>query len=188
MVMELCSGKEVIERILEEGHISENRVAQIIYKVTSAINYCHNLGITHRDIKPENILFENKEKDAEIKLIDFGLSKKVLYSNEKMHTILGTPYYVAPEVLGGTYDSKCDVWSIGAITYFMLSGDPPFKGANNAIIFNKILKGKIEFQSNKWSSISEKCKKFILKCLEKDPSKRYSTAKALEDEWFKTIK
>jgi len=187
MIMELCSGKEVIERILEEGQISENRVAQIIYKVTSAINYCHNLGITHRDIKPENILFENKEKDAEIKLIDFGLSKKVLYSNEKMHTILGTPYYVAPEVLGGTYDSKCDIWSIGAITYFMLSGDPPFKGANNAIIFNKILKGKIEFQSNKWSSISEKCKKFILKCLEKDPSKRYSASKALEDEWFKTI-
>ena len=138
IVMELCSGKEVFDKIVEENCLTEIKVAKIIYKVLSAINYCHAKGITHRDIKPENILFENSEPDADIKIIDFGLSRKY-NSNEKMHTILGTPYYVAPEVLKGDYDQRCDVWSIGAITYIMLSGEPPFKGKTNNEIFKKIM-------------------------------------------------
>jgi calcium-dependent protein kinase len=184
--MELCKGKEVIDRMVDDGHISEYVVQQIIYKITSALNYCHSIGITHRDIKPENILFESRESDSEVKLIDFGLSKKH-NSGEKMHTILGTPYYVAPEVLQGSYDDKCDIWSVGAITYFMICGDPPFTGHNNSIIFDKIIKSEVVFDKSKWENISDKCKEFILMCMVKNPEQRVSASKALEHPWFKRV-
>ncbi len=149
IVMELCKGKEVFDKIIEEESISEMKVSKIIYKVLSAIYYCHTNGISHRDIKPENILFENTDPDADIKLIDFGLSRKY-NSDEKMHTILGTPYYVAPEVLKGNYDEKCDLWSIGAITYIMLCGEPAFSGKSNNEIFKKIMNAiQIKTQVNK---------------------------------------
>ena len=137
IVMELCKGKEVFDNICNHGYLRENKVQNIIFKVLLAIAHCHSRGITHRDLKPENILFESLKADAEIKLIDFGLSRK--YSkDEKMHTILGTPYYVAPEVLKGNYDEKCDIWSIGAMTYLMLCGDPPFTGDSNNEIFKNL--------------------------------------------------
>ncbi len=186
IVMELCSGKEVFDKIVEEDYLTESKVAKIIYKLTSAINYCHAKGITHRDIKPENILFENSDPDADIKLIDFGLSRKY-NSNQKMHTILGTPYYVAPEVLKGDYDEKCDVWSIGAITYIMLCGQPPFQGQNNNEIFQKILNEEVPFDKSKWKKISNEAKNFIRECMNKNPDKRFCTEKALNHSWFKTL-
>ena len=101
--MELCTGKEIFGKIIEDGKLTEQAVSKIIAKVLHAVSYCHSKGITHRDIKPENILFKSNDPEAEVKIIDFGLSRKYL-SNEKMHTILGTPYYIAPEVLKGEYD------------------------------------------------------------------------------------
>ena len=186
IVMELCSGKEVFDKILEENHITETKVAKIIYKVISAINYCHTKGVTHRDIKPENILFESAEADADIKLIDFGLSRKY-NSNEKMHTILGTPYYIAPEVLKGDYDEKCDVWSIGAITFIMLCGEPPFIGITNNEIFKKIVSEEVTFEKSKWKKISNEAKHFIRECMNKNPDKRFCAEKALNHTWFKTL-
>lgn len=186
IVMELCSGKEVFDKIVEEDYLTEAKVAKIIYKVISAINYCHTKGITHRDIKPENILFESSDPDADIKLIDFGLSRKY-NSNEKMHTILGTPYYVAPEVLKGDYDEKCDVWSIGAITYIMLSGEPPFLGKTNNEIFKKIVNEEVTFDKSKWKKISNEAKSFIRECMNKNPDKRFCAEKALNHTWFKTL-
>jgi calcium-dependent protein kinase len=186
LVMELCTGKEVFDRIIEEGHINEFKVATIIYKVVSAIVYCHNQGITHRDIKPENILFETPDADSEIKLIDFGLSRKY-DPNQKMHTILGTPYYVAPEVLKGEYDNKCDIWSIGAIAYIMLSGEPPFNGTSNHEIFNKIIHEEVSFPKNRWKNVSEDGIDFIRQCMMKDPEKRISAQKAVTHPWFNEI-
>lgn len=95
----------------------------------SAIKHLHDKNIAHRDIKPENIIFENKNSEYEIKLIDFGLSK-LLKIEERMKTVLGTPYYVSPEVLDGLYDKRCDLWSVGVITYMLLCGYPPFNGKN----------------------------------------------------------
>lgn len=184
--MELCSGKEVFDKIVEEDYLTETKVAKIIYKVISAINYCHTKGITHRDIKPENILFENSDNDADIKLIDFGLSRKY-NSHEKMHTILGTPYYVAPEVLKGDYDEKCDVWSIGAITYIMLCGEPPFIGKTNNEIFKKIVNDEVSFDKLKWKKISFEAKNFIKECMNKNPYKRFCAEKALNHDWFKSL-
>ena len=186
IVMELCKGKEVFDKIIEEESLTEMKVAKIVYKVLSAIYYCHTNGISHRDIKPENILFESTDQDADIKLIDFGLSRKY-NSNEKMHTILGTPYYVAPEVLKGNYDEKCDLWSIGAITYIMLCGEPPFSGKSNNEIFKKIMNEDISFEKSKWKNICSEAKNFIKECMTKNPEKRITAKKAFEHPWFKSI-
>lgn len=184
IVMELCTGKDLFEKIRScNGKIQERKVAVVIMKVLHAISYCHSRGITHRDLKPENILFESSEIDPEIKLIDFGLSRKYS-SHEKMHTILGTPYYVAPEVLKGSYDEKCDIWSIGALTYIMLSGEPPFKGGCNNDIFHKILHNDLKFDTRKWANISPAAIEFVKSCLDKDPEKRPSASMALTSEWF----
>lgn len=184
IVMELCTGKDLFEKIRScNGKIQERKVGIVIMKVLHAISYCHARGITHRDLKPENILFESSEADSEIKLIDFGLSRKYS-SNEKMHTILGTPYYVAPEVLKGSYDEKCDIWSIGALTYIMLSGEPPFKGQCNNDIFHKILHNDLKFDSKKWSNISPAAIEFVKSCLDKNPEKRPNAVQAMGSEWF----
>ena len=186
IVMELCKGKEVFDNICNHGYLRENKVQNIIFKVLLAISHCHSRGITHRDLKPENILFESLKNDAEIKLIDFGLSRK--YSkDEKMHTIVGTPYYVAPEVLKGNYDEKCDIWSIGAMTYLMLCGDPPFTGDSNNEIFKKIVKGDLKFNSYKWKNISEDAKDFVKLCLNKNVAQRPSATEAISHKWFRFV-
>ena len=185
IVMELCTGKDLFSKIIQDGKISEHYVAEIIMKILSAITYCHSKQITHRDIKPENILFLNKEPNSGIKLIDFGLSKKFNHK-EKMHSILGTPYYIAPEVLKGNYDCKCDIWSIGSITYMMLCGSPVFNGQSNSEIFDKIINQSIEFPKEKFEKISSNAIDFIKKCLVKDPSKRISAIEGLSHPWFKS--
>lgn len=186
IVMELCKGKEVFDKIVQEDSLTEIKVAKIVYSLLSAINYCHTNGISHRDIKPENILFESQEADSDIKLIDFGLSRKY-NSSEKMHTILGTPYYVAPEVLKGDYDQKCDLWSIGAITFTMLSGSPPFDGKTNTDIFKRILNDDLSFEKIKWKKISSEAKNFIKSCMHKNPDNRISSSEAFSHPWFNSI-
>ena len=104
-----------------------------------------------------------------------------------MHTILGTPYYVAPEVLKGEYDEKCDIWSIGAMTYLMLCGDPPFTGSSNSEIFKKIVKNEVKFNPYKWKNISNNAKDFVKLCLNKNASERPSASKAVEHKWFSNV-
>ena len=124
IVTELCTGGELFDRIIDSGHFSENQAAKIMFDVIKAVMYCHKFGIVHRDLKPENLLFETKELDALIKVIDFGTSKKIK-PNTKLRTLMGTvryiqAYYIAPEVLLGYYDEKCDIWSCGVILYILL--------------------------------------------------------------------
>lgn len=100
------------------------------------------MGVVHRDIKPENIMLS---KDGEIKLIDFGLSQRT-QGNRKLKTVAGTPYYMAPEVLEGNYDYKCDLWSLGVLLYVFMSGYLPFQGQSRNEVFNKIATGKCHFK------------------------------------------
>jgi calcium-dependent protein kinase len=186
LVMEYCQGKDVFEKIIEHGHITEKIVAAIIAKVIQAVSYCHSKGIIHRDLKPENILFLTDDINSEIKLIDFGLARKY-DNNEKLSTVLGTPYYIAPEVLKGSYNNKCDIWSIGAMTYIMLSGDLPFDGSTSNEIFNKIVHNDISFTSDKWKIISHEAQDFIKECLIKDPEKRMTAKDAIKHKWFSKI-
>lgn len=102
-----------------------------------------------------------------------------------MHTVVGTPYYVAPEVLRGEYDKQCDVWSLGVILYVFLCGYPPFEGDNNKEIFKNVLKSKLEFDPVDWDHISDEAKDLVSKMLAKDSTERIHATDALAHEWFK---
>ena len=201
IVTELCRGKDLRDRVKSEGgKINERETRVIIMKILNAINYCHYFNIVHRDLKPENIIFEspnddNNDNDEEdddnknysfLKIIDFGLAIKK-QKEEQLHTILGTPYYIAPEVLKGNYNEKCDIWSIGAITYFMLIGEEPFKGSTDTEIFARIIYEEPDFNNFKFRNVSKLGIDFIKKCLEKKPEMRMSAAEALNHPWFEIL-
>ena len=103
-----------------------------------SINHLHNIKIVHRDIKPENFLFDLPGKEGRIKLADFGLSNRFGQSFDTLHSCVGTMYYIAPEVLTGSYDKKCDIWSLGVILYIMLSGKIPFAASNLKQLYRRI--------------------------------------------------
>jgi len=128
--------------------------------VLSCMNYCHQRNIVHRDLKPENILLEQNKEFDQIKIIDFGTSL-VYEPGKSLDEKLGTPYYIAPEVLNKSYGPKCDVWSSGVITYILLSGQPPFNGQSDSEIMKKVRAGKFSFDDKCWASISDKAKDFI---------------------------
>ena len=191
LIMEKCNGGELFDRIII--HIQSNKmytekdVAKIFQQLISAIVYCHDNGIVHRDLKPENLLYINEgdEINNPIKVIDFGLSRN-FDPKSKMNTKVGTAYYVAPEVLEGNYTEKCDVWSAGVILYILLSGEPPFNGANDREIYKAISKMIYQFPYNKWKKISKNAIDLIEKCLVPE-DKRISAKEVLEHPWFKKI-
>lgn len=189
LIMEKCNGGELFDNIIEhitKGKMySEKQVSEIISQILSAINYCHKNGICHRDLKPENILLLNKENENEennkIKIIDFGLSQYI--SDKKLNSRVGTAYYVSPEVLSGEYTQKCDVWSIGIILCVLLTGEPPFNGANDSIIYNKIKNYNYHF-SNKWRYISDEAKDLVSHMLVPE-NIRYDINQVISHPWFK---
>ena len=131
----------------------------------------------HRDLKPENFLFSDNTPDAEIKLIDFGLSKRFGTTAErkvKLSTVVGTPYYVAPEVLKGDYDNTCDIWSLGIILYIFLCGYPPFEGDSNKEIFRNVLNQNLKFDPEDWQNVSDDAKHLISRMLDKNHRTRIS--------------
>lgn len=140
----------------------------------------------HRDLKPENFLFSTKKEDAVIKIIDFGLSRHDT-ATKIMNTKVGTPYYVAPEVLNREYTKSCDIWSIGVITYILLCGYPPFYGDTDNQIFDSVRTGRFDFPSPDWDGISEAAKDFICSLLRKDPSKRLTAAEAYHHAWIEEM-
>ena len=191
LIMEKCNGGELFDRII--NHIQSNKMytekdaAIIFQQLMSAIVYCHDNGIVHRDLKPENLLYinEGEEINNPIKVIDFGLSRN-FDNHSKMNTKVGTAYYVAPEVLDGNYTEKCDVWSAGVILYILLSGEPPFNGANDREIYKAISKMIYQFPFNKWKKISKNAVDLIEKCLVPE-NKRLTAKEVLEHPWFNKI-
>jgi len=183
IVTEICKGGELFDEILASGRFNEKNAAVLIKQVLSCINYCHNANIVHRDLKPENILLEANKEFDQIKIIDFGTSL-VYDPNKKLDEKLGTPYYIAPEVLGKNYGSKCDIWSIGVIVYILLSGIPPFNGKDDQEIMKAVRKGKFSFSDKCWSSVSDQAKDFISKLLTLDQNARPTAAEALTHPWI----
>lgn len=190
LITDLCTGGELFDRIINktqsaEGHFSELDAAKLIRDILDAINYCHTeKQIVHRDLKPENFLFLTEAEDSPIKIIDFGLSRFDDQHMGIMQTKVGTPYYVAPEVLNRQYTKSCDMWSIGVITYILLCGYPPFYGDSDTQIFAQVKAGRFDFPSPEWDTISKDAKNFICRLLRLDPSKRLSAAQGLEDKWI----
>lgn len=184
IVTEYLEGGELFDRIMECQSFTEQASVEVMEQIMSAVLYLHRQGFIHRDLKPENIIFETKDPNSKIKVIDFGTSCAYEKGN-KLKKKLGTPYYIAPEVLKRNYDEKCDVWSSGVIMYILLCGYPPFNGPNDKIIFQRVLEGKFAFPEEDWSGISKKAKELIQKMLTYDPAKRISVCDCLQHEWFK---
>ena len=133
LVMELCAGGELFDRIIAKGHYSERAAASLLRTIVQIIHTCHSMGVIHRDLKPENFLLLNKDENSPLKATDFGLS--VFYKpGEEFKDIVGSAYYIAPEVLKRKYGPEADIWSIGVMLYILLSGVPPFWAGNYKIV------------------------------------------------------
>jgi calcium-dependent protein kinase len=166
LVMELCPGGELFdnhEQYLKNNKpYSEKQAAEVIFKCLEALSHCHAMGITHRDIKPENIMFG---KDGEVRLVDFGLAKDSIF---KMRTYAGTPYFMAPEVLNGSYTHKCDIWSLACVLYLLVAGKLPYSGLSREEVFKKIRKGKFQ----QLDTFSPELKSLLSQMFQLDPENR----------------
>ncbi|CAH8497536.1 unnamed protein product [Schistosoma bovis] len=188
LVMELVTGGELFDRIVQKGSYTERDASALIRQVLLATEYMHSQGVVHRDLKPENLLYFSPADDSKIMVSDFGLSK--IENNESiMATACGTPGYVAPEVLSvnegsSGYGKEVDCWAIGVIAYILLCGYPPFYDENDHELFRQIRMAEYEFDSPYWDNISDSAKDFISNLLQKDPKKRYSCVQALEHPWI----
>jgi calcium-dependent protein kinase len=183
LVMELCAGGELFDRIIQRGHYSEAKAAVLTRTIVGVVETCHSLGVMHRDLKPENFLFSSTKEDAALKTTDFGLS--VFFKpGEVFRDVVGSPYYVAPEVLRKNYGPEADVWSAGVILYILLSGVPPFWAETEQGIFEQVLKSELDFASDPWPKISDSAKDLIRKMLTPQASKRLKAHQVLAHPWI----
>ena len=181
IVLEYCRGGDLFDRIIELKSFTESQAAKIIQQILLAVNYLHSKGIVHRDIKPENVLMSNQES-LSLKVIDFDTA--TMYRNVNFKCMYGTPLYMAPEVVKGRYNEKCDLWSCGMILYILLSGGPPFNGTDDEI-FAILRRVKIDLTGPLWSSLSVEAVDLLGRLLDTDPNKRISAADACQHPWFK---
>jgi len=184
LVMELCAGGELFDRIIQRGHYSEAKAAELTRTIVGVVEACHSLGVMHRDLKPENFLFSDHSEDAALKTTDFGLS--VFFKPGEIFTdVVGSPYYVAPEVLRKHYGPEADVWSAGVILYILLSGVPPFWAETEQGIFEQVLKSELDFVSDPWPKISESAKDLLRKMLNPNVAKRLKSHQVLCHPWIR---
>ncbi|XP_062176880.1 CDPK-related protein kinase-like isoform X1 [Alnus glutinosa] len=186
IVMELCEGGELLDRILSRGgKYSEDEAKAVMVQILNVVAFCHLQGVVHRDLKPENFLYTSKDENSKLKAIDFGLSDFVK-PDERLNDIVGSAYYVAPEVLHRSYSTEADVWSIGVIAYILLCGSRPFWARTESGIFRAVLKADPSFDEAPWPSLSSEAKDFVKRLLNKDPRKRMTAAQALSHPWIRT--
>jgi len=184
-VMELVTGGELFDRIVEKGSYSEEDAKVLVRKIVSAIDYLHKQNIAHRDLKPENLLVKSIDDDTEVKIADFGLSK-IIDKDKMMQTACGTPGYVAPEVLNAEgYDKEVDMWSVGVITYILLCGFPPFYSESVPEVFEQIMKAEYDYPEEYWDEISAEAKDFIDHLLVVDVAKRLTAEQSLNHPWLR---
>jgi calcium-dependent protein kinase len=184
--LELCTGGELFDRIIDAGHFTEVQAATVMQHMFRAVFYMHENHICHRDLKPENFLFTTKDpiENTTLKVIDFGLACK-FKEGETLKTKAGTPYYVAPQVLQGKYDQSSDLWSLGVIMYVVLCGYPPFYGDTDADVLAKVRLGQFNFNQADWKNVSQDAKNLITMLLKMNQKDRYTAEQALNHAWVK---
>ncbi|KAA8518194.1 hypothetical protein F0562_015668 [Nyssa sinensis] len=187
LVMELCEGGELFDRIVAKGHYTERAATVVTRTIVEVIQMCHKHGVMHRDLKPENFLYANKKESAPLKAIDFGLS--VFFKpGERFNEIVGSPYYMAPEVLRRNYGPEIDVWSAGVILYILLCGAPPFWAETEQGVAEAIIRSVVDFKRDPWPKVSDNAKDLVKKMLNPDPKQRLTAQEVLDHPWLQNAK
>jgi calcium-dependent protein kinase len=183
IIMEYLKGDNLFKVISVKNYtgFDEQDMSNIIFQLVKALFFIHNKNIVHRDIKPENILFSDKKDFSSLKLIDFGLATQKKTDNKTV----GTPYYMAPEMIKGKYSPKSDIWSVGIIIYLMLTDKFPFVNSKEYDVFEMIEEGKYNTQLLDDCECSEEAKDLVKKILVKDPDKRPSASDIIDHPWIK---
>ena len=186
IVQEMLKGGELFDFIVDSGTLNERIAAGVMRQILSAIAYCHANKVVLRNLKPENIMISRpcqKGEDVHVKLVDFAMATMVT-GGRRMHKIVGTELYTAPEVFEGNYTEMCDVWSAGCILFVMLTGELPFTGANSEAIRTEVTRGQIVMTSPVWSEITDEAKDLIRKMIEVNPDYRIRPSEALDHPWI----
>nr|AAF21062.1 calcium-dependent protein kinase [Dunaliella tertiolecta] len=184
LAMEVATGGELFDSIVKRGHYSERDAAELIRTIVSVVAHCHNMGVIHRDLKPENFLLSDKSPRAQLKATDFGLSS-FFQEGQVFTDIVGSAYYVAPEVLRRSYGKEADIWSCGIILYILLCGFPPFHGDSEKKIFEAIISKSVDFNTQPWPRISAPAKDCVKRMLQRDPKKRATANEIMQHDWMR---
>ncbi|KFK37868.1 phosphoenolpyruvate carboxylase kinase [Arabis alpina] len=188
IIMELIDPPMTIyDRLISAGgKLSESESASYAKQILNALAHCHRCDVVHRDVKLDNVLVDLGS--GGVKLCDFGSAVWLGGEGEKTEGLVGTPYYVAPEVMmGRRYDEKVDIWSAGVLIYTMLAGEPPFNGETAEEIFESILRGNLRFPPKKFGSVSVEAKDLLRKMICRDVSRRFSAEDALRHSWMMNV-
>ncbi|QCD85800.1 calcium-dependent protein kinase [Vigna unguiculata] len=183
LVLELCSGGELFDRIVAQDRYSETEAAGVVRQIASGLEAIHRANIVHRDLKPENCLFLDVRRDSPLKIMDFGLSSVEEFTDPVVG-LFGSIDYVSPEALSqGKITTKSDMWSLGVILYILLSGYPPFIAQSNRQKQQMIMNGNFSFYEKTWKGITQSAKQLISDLLTVDPSRRPSAQDLLSHPW-----
>lgn len=184
IVLELCTGGHLLQRLGERQSYCEAEAAKIIMQLASACKHMHSVGVVHRDLKPENILYSTAKGDT-IKVTDFGLSAHVSNAwEETLMTPCGTPAYVAPEVIKRKgYHAQCDLWSVGVILYLLVSGYPPFYGSNLKKLLRRVSKAEFDYRPAPFEHVTAEAKDVINNLLVLNVDKRWAPDDLLNNAW-----
>lgn len=204
IVMECAEGGGLYERICHLRHFSERSAARVVKQVLKAVHYMHSYGVVHRDLKPENILLMSADENSDVKVADFGLavilqhglqanrideSMRLKAATDITEGFCGSPICMAPEVASrnAAYGPQCDIWSVGCITFELLSGNPPFNAASAPELFQMIHTANgPSFEDWIWNEISADAKDLVVNMLQRRPEDRVSAREALQHRWFRT--
>lgn len=183
LVLELCSGGELFDRIVSQERYSEAEAAKVVQQIASGLAALHRANVIHRDLKPENCLFLDKSKDSPLKIMDFGLSSVEEFTDPVVG-LFGSIDYVSPEALAQQkITSKSDMWALGVILYILLSGYPPFSAQSHLQKQQMIMNANFSFYDKTWNKISSSAKDLISSLLNVDPDKRPTADQILKNPW-----
>lgn len=186
IVMDYCAGGELFGYIVDKGSLSEREAAALFAQMVEVLQHCHGMGVMHRDMKPENFLLTTRQEDGVLKACDFGLST-YFKPGEVFSDLVGSAYYVAPEVLDRRYGPECDLWSLGVILYVLLSGLPPFWGQSDREIFSMIMKADLDLETAPWPTLSDAAKDLVTGLLQRDVRKRLTLEQVRQSPWLKDM-
>jgi serine/threonine protein kinase len=185
IVMEKCNGGDVLDKVASIEHYTEKEACQFTQGLLEGVQFMHSRGIAHRDLKPQNLLLTSDTDNTSVKICDFGYAKRV-HLPKSLTTLCGSLSYVAPELLRNhPYDESADMWSVGVIIYFLLSGYLPFYHREQNELFKLIRLGRYTFDSKYWTGISSESITLIKHLLDVDSSTRYTSTQALQSDWIK---